>query len=187
VLAICASFRASSLIGSRDTGTAIGKGGSRKVVESNGNLKKKLIPIMLASVKKQCWPKNDKRNYRKFISIWSWYSMKLSMILLWKRHLRHVTPLSKVRGAMPSISGVPACRYQQSLSRCITCQDVCVQMSHHMQQNTDYLNLKWILEDLLPCYCYTIKTSFFKKMLGTRYGPVGTRFRWFQGPDFLWF
>jgi len=41
VLAICASFRASSLIGSRDAGTAVGQGGSQKVVESNGNLNKK--------------------------------------------------------------------------------------------------------------------------------------------------
>jgi len=38
VLAICVSFRASSLIGSKDDGTAVGKGGSKKVVEGNGNL-----------------------------------------------------------------------------------------------------------------------------------------------------
>jgi len=31
---------------------------------------------------------------------------------------------------MPPLSGVPAYRYQQSQSRCITCQDVCVQQSH---------------------------------------------------------
>jgi len=31
---------------------------------------------------------------------------------------------------MPPLSDVPACRYQQSLSRYITCQDVCVQESH---------------------------------------------------------
>jgi len=24
-------------------------------------------------------------------------------------------------------------------------------------------------------------------MLGTQYGPVGTRFFWLYGPDFLWF
>jgi len=35
-----------------------------------------------------------------------------------------------VRGEMSPISGVPTYRYQQSLSRCITCQDVCVQKSH---------------------------------------------------------
>jgi len=44
-------------------------------------------------------------------------------------------PLSlfcRVRGALPPISGVPAYRYQQSLSRCVrsTCQDVCFQQSH---------------------------------------------------------
>jgi len=31
---------------------------------------------------------------------------------------------------MPLLSGVPACRYQQSRSRYIICQDVCVQESH---------------------------------------------------------
>jgi len=64
--------------------------------------------------------------------------------------------LWKVRGAMPPISCVPACRYQQSLSRCITCEDACVQRARHMRQNAYYRNLKWTLEDLLPCYCYTI-------------------------------
>jgi len=28
---------------------------------------------------------------------------------------------------------------------------------------------------------------FLRKMLGTRYGSVETRFLWFLGPDFLWF
>jgi len=40
-LAICVSFGASSLIGSRDAGTAEGQEGSKKVVECNGNLNKK--------------------------------------------------------------------------------------------------------------------------------------------------
>jgi len=31
---------------------------------------------------------------------------------------------------MPPLSGVPAFRYQQSFSRCITCQDVCLRQSH---------------------------------------------------------
>jgi len=31
---------------------------------------------------------------------------------------------------MPLLSDVPPCRYQQSLSRFITWQDVCVQESH---------------------------------------------------------
>jgi len=38
-------------------------------------------------------------------------------------------PLFKGQGAMPPLSGVPAYRYQQSLSRCITCQDIYVQQS----------------------------------------------------------
>jgi len=58
---------------------------------------------------------------------------------------------------MPPLSDVPACRYQQSLSRCITCQDVCVQESHATKRL--YRNLKWTFENLLPCYYYTIKTS----------------------------
>ena len=33
-------------------------------------------------------------------------------------------------GAMPTLSGVPAYRYQESLSRCITYQEVCVEQSH---------------------------------------------------------
>ena len=145
---------------------------------------------MLASVKQQRWPKNNKRNYRKFASMRSWYSMKLSMILLWKRHLRPVDPLWNVRGLMASISGVPACRYQQSLSRCITRQDVCVQTSHHMRQNAYYHNLKWTLEDLWRCYLLH-NPAFFKEnysypvltcrepislILGTRFALIlGTR------------
>jgi len=35
---------------------------------------------------------------------------------------------------MPQLSDVPACRYQQSLSHYITCQDVCVQESHATQR-----------------------------------------------------
>jgi len=109
VHAICASFWASSLIGSRDAGTAVGQEGSKKVVEGNGNLnKKQKIVTNYASVKQQCWPKNNKRNYRKFVSIPSWYT---TMILLCKRHLRPVAPIMKGQGAMPPISSVPACRY----------------------------------------------------------------------------
>ena len=74
------------------------------------------------------------------------------MMLLWERQLCIGAPILKVRGAIPPLSGVPAYRYQQSLSRCITCQDVCVQQLHAQ-------NLMWTLEYLLPCYCYTIKTN----------------------------
>jgi len=31
--------------------------------------------------------------------------------------------------------------------------------SSHMRQNAYYRNLKWTFEDLLPCYCYAIKTK----------------------------
>jgi len=55
VLAICASFRATSLLGSRDAGRAVEQGGNKNVIESNGNLNKKQknVPIMLASVKQE--------------------------------------------------------------------------------------------------------------------------------------
>jgi len=36
----------------------------------------------------------------------------------------------KVWGKMHPPSGVPAYHYQQSLSRCFTCQVICVQQSH---------------------------------------------------------
>jgi len=29
----------------------------------------------------------------------------------------------------------------------------------HMRKNAYYSNLKWTFEDLLPCYCYVIKTN----------------------------
>jgi len=44
-----------------------------------------------------------------------------------------------------------------SLSRCITCQDVCVPQL--LKQNACYHNIKWTFAGLLPCYCYAIKTN----------------------------
>ena len=38
-----------------------------------------------------------------------------------------------------------------------TCQDVCIRHSHALKRR--YCNLKWTLEDLLPCYYYTLKTN----------------------------
>jgi len=137
-----------------DAGTAVGQGGS-KIVEGNGNLyeTKKSLPIMLASVKQQFWPQKNKRNYRKFVSIRSWYTMKLSMMLLWKRHLHPVPPpFWKVRGEMPPLSGVPGYRYQQALSCCITCQDVCVQQSHatkSLLSQLEVMNIRFVAMLLL--------------------------------------
>jgi len=70
----------------------------------------------------------------------------------------HCPPFERSVGAMAPLCGAPAYRYQQSLPRCITCQDVCVQQSN-AQKLISYRNLKWTLEDLLPCYCYTIKIN----------------------------
>jgi len=46
-------------------------------------------------------------------------------------------------------------RYEQSLSRCTTCQDVCVQQLHAAKR----LPFKCISEDLLPSYCYVTKAN----------------------------
>jgi len=51
--------------------------------------------------------------------------MKLLMMLLWSRHLCSHCPFFERSGG-----NVPAYRYQQSLSHCITFQDVCVQQPH---------------------------------------------------------
>jgi len=48
-----------------------------------------------------------------------------------------------------------AYRYQQSLSRCFACPNVCVQQSHAAKR----LNWSATFEYLLPCYCYAIKTN----------------------------
>jgi len=36
-------------------------------------------------------------------------------------------------------------------------------------------------------YQYLYVRFFLRILLGTRYGPVRTRFLWFYGPDCLWF
>jgi len=41
-------------------------------------------------------------------------------------------------------------KYMYKQCKC-TCQDVCVQQSH--AANPCSHNMKWTLEDLLPCYC----------------------------------
>jgi len=74
--------------------------------------------------------KNIKQNYRKFVSIWSWYAMKIPTMLLWKWHLRPRCSSFERSGGNVPLSGVPAHRYQQSLPRYITYQDVWIQQSH---------------------------------------------------------
>jgi len=44
-----------------------------------------------------------------------------------KTPLPRCLSLQRSGGAMPPLSGVPAYRCQQSFSRCITWQDICVQ------------------------------------------------------------
>jgi len=50
-------------------------------------------------------------------------------------------PPLKGQGTIPSLSGIPAYRYQQSLSCCIACQDVCVQKSHAAKRLISQLEL----------------------------------------------
>jgi len=42
---------------------------------------------------------------------------------------------------------------------------------------------------VLVIEAFSLYQFFLSKMLGTRYGPVGTRFLWLWGPDdnFRWF
>ena len=48
--------------------------------------------------------------------------------------------------------------YQQSLSRCITCQR-CLSSTAACGKTPSYRNLKRTFEDSLPCCCYAIKTN----------------------------
>ena len=97
-----------------------------------------------------------KETIQKFVSIRSWYLMKLSM-LLWKRHLRPVAPLLKGQRQCP--------RSPASLLTVISSHRLAAlpakmsAFNSHMRQNAYCRNLKWSLEDLLRCYCYTIKTN----------------------------
>jgi len=59
--------------------------------------------------------------------------------------------------AMSPLSGMPAYRHQQSLSRCIPAKMSA--FNSHMRQNAWYRNFKWTSEDLLPCYCYAKKSK----------------------------
>ena len=49
-------------------------------------------------------------------------------------------------------------RYQQPLSRCITCQDICVQQLHAAKR-LHHRDLKCIFEDLLSCHCYATQAN----------------------------
>ena len=77
-----------------------------------------------------------------------------------KTLLRPLSLFCRVRGAMPPLSGVPAYTAISSHSLAALPAKMSA-FSSHMRQNAYYRiwrNLKWT-EDLLPCYCYTIKTK----------------------------
>jgi len=58
---------------------------------------------------------------------------------------------------MPPPSGVPANRYQHSLSRCITCHSMSA-LSSHMRQNACYRSVKGT-QKICCLPSYTIKTN----------------------------
>ena len=54
-------------------------------------------------------------------------------------------------------------------------------LDSHMRQNAYYGNLKWIFEDLLPCYCYAINTN--SRTIRSQFSqPASTA----QVPNLLW-
>ena len=103
--------------------------------------------------------KRIKEIVEKYVAIRSWYTIEI----IYDAVMKKTPPLQlllfwKDRGAVPPLFGVPAYRYQHSVSRCITCQDGCVQQSH-AEKRINYRNMKWTLEDWLPCNCYAMKTK----------------------------
>jgi len=73
--------------------------------------------------------------------IWHW-------IPLWKRHIRSRCPRS------------PASLLTAISSACLAALSAKIPaFNSHTRKNASYLNLKWTLEDLLPCYWYTTETN----------------------------
>jgi len=93
-------------------------------------------------------------------------SLDLSLLTKWPVFVQNasgnpssLSPFWKVRG---QCHRSPASLLTAISSHCLaalpgTCPDVCVQQSHAAKRQ--YCNLQWTLEDLLPGYCYTLKTN----------------------------
>ena len=67
---------------------------------------------MLVSVQQQCWSQNSEfcgcaNSCNKFVSSRSWWTTKISMILLLKGTSGPVPPVLKVQRGNPPLSGVP--------------------------------------------------------------------------------
>jgi len=79
-------------------------------------------------------------------------------MLLWKRHFCPNCP-SFVESA-GQCHRSPASLITAISNHCFAALPAKMsEFSSHMRQNALYRILKWTLEDLLPCYCYTIKTN----------------------------
>jgi len=100
--------------------------------------------------------KINERNYRKFVWFRSWQTIKLPTMLLWKRHLRlRCTSFERSWGQCHrSLASQLAAISNHCLGALPA--KMCA-FNSHMRQNANIVT--WILEDLLPCYCYTIKTN----------------------------
>ena len=86
--------------------------GAVKKLRAMETYKKKSLPITLPSFQQQWSPLITSKiikETRKFVSIRSWYTMKLPMMLLWKRHLRPGCPFERSGGNSP-LSDIPAYR-----------------------------------------------------------------------------
>ena len=68
---------------------------------------------------------------------WVYHFKKHRYHVIFLNNLRHTGRLKKQIWVEKILSGCPG----------------------HMWQNAYYRNLKWTFEDLLPCYCYAVKTK----------------------------
>ena len=66
--------------------------------------------------------------------------------------------------------------YQQSLSGCITCQDLCIQQ-FHAAKRLNHRDLKCIFESSLLCYYYAInqRSPTFSKLRATSCVPINSK------------
>ena len=142
------------IVSVRDAGTAVAQGGSKEVEGSGKLWKTTENRWYLLLLRNNVDVKHNKRNHRHFFfnSI-----LKVSMMLLWKRHLHPDTHFSKARGQCPHS---PASLLTAINSHCLAALPAKIStFNSHRWQNAYYCNLKWTLEDSLPCYCYTINTN----------------------------
>jgi len=127
---------------------------------------KKSLPIMLAAVQQQWWPqkKTKKTNETQKICFnLILINHKITYDIVMKKTPlppAHCPSFQKSGGNATALRRPYLANSSHSLAALLsrpTCPDVCVQQSHAAKRQ--YCNVKWTFEDLLPCYCYTIKTN----------------------------